>query len=192
MNPELNTKVVKLLDACLNNDRQYQKMFYQHFYAYAMSICLRYTKDRSEATEVLNDGFLKVFTKLGMYDRSKSLKGWIRRIMINTAIDLYRHESRYALQSDQLNSAQEVPAQELTISSLSYGEIIQEIQGLTPAYRTVFNLYVIDGYTHEEIAGKLHISVGTSKSNLSRAKAILQKRLVKIYQHEQAPKLGER
>lgn len=192
MNPELSTKVVNLLDACLKNDRQNQEMFYQHFYPYAMSICLRYTKDRSEATEVMNDGFLKVFTKLKLYDRTKSLKGWIRRIMINTAIDLYRHESRFASDSDQLESAEEIPTQEATISSLSYKEIIKEIQELTPGYRTVFNLYVMDGYTHEEIARKLHISVGTSKSNLSRAKTILQKRLVKMNKHERRPKLGER
>lgn len=112
--------------------------------------------------------------------------------MINTAIDLYRHESRFAMNSDQLESAQEVPTQEVTISSLAYKEIITQIQALTPAYRTVFNLYVIDGYTHEEIAGKLNISVGTSKSNLSRAKAVLQKRLVKMNQHERGPKLGKR
>lgn len=141
---------------------------------------------------MLNDGFLKVFTKLRLYDRTKSLKGWIRRIMINTAIDLYRHESRFAMHSDQLESAQEVSTQEVTISSLAYKEIITQIQALTPAYRTVFNLYVIDGYTHEEIADKLNISVGTSKSNLFRAKAILQKRLVKMNQYEQRSKLGKR
>lgn len=188
MNPELDTKVVNLLDACLKNDRQGHKMFYQHFYAYAMSICLRYTKDRSEATEVLNDGFLKVFTKLRLYDRGKSLKGWMRRIMINTAIDYYRHESRFTSMNDQLEDAQNASTQEATISSLTYDEIIVEIQGLSPAYRAVFNLYVMDGYSHEEIASKLDISVGSSKSNLSRARAILQKRLAKLYKHEQQPR----
>lgn len=192
VNPELSTKIINLLDGCLNNERQSQKMFYQHFYAYAMSICLRYTQNRSQATEVLNDGFLKVLTRLRHYDRQKSLTGWIRRIMINTAIDLYRKERRYATNIDQLENARDLPTQEDTISSLSYEEIIAEIQELTPAYRMAFNLYVIDGYTHEEIAGKLDISVGSSKSNLSRARAILQKRLANMYKHEQTPKLGKR
>jgi RNA polymerase sigma factor (sigma-70 family) len=188
VNPELDTKVVNLLEACLKNDRQGHKMFYQHFYAYAMSICLRYTKDRLEATEVLNEGFMKVFTKLRLYDRRKSLKGWIRRVMINTAIDYYRYKRRNTGKNDQLEDALNASTQEATISNISYDEIIAEIQELTPAYRTVFNLYVIDGYTHEEIAGKLDISVGSSKSNLSRARAILQKKLAKLYEHEQLPR----
>ena len=160
----------------------------QHFYGYALSICLRYTANRTEAIEVLNEGFLKVFTKLNMYDRDKSLKGWIRRIMINTSIDYFRQNKRHYSNSDDLENALEVSAQESTLSQLSYDEIVSEIQELTPAYRTVFNLYVIDGYNHEEISEKLEISVGTSKSNLSRARAILQKRLAKMYKHEQAPR----
>lgn len=163
-------------------------MLYQHFYGYALSICLRYTANRTEAIEVLNEGFLKVFTKLNLYDRNKSLKGWIRRIMINTSIDYFRQHKNYNSHSDHLENALEVSTREETLSHLSYQEIIAEIQELTPAYRTVFNLYVVDGYNHEEIAEKLEISVGTSKSNLSRARAILQQRLAKLNSHEQAPK----
>lgn len=188
VNPELSTKLVNLLDGCLKHDRQSQKMLYQHFYGYAMSVCLRYTSSRSEAIEVLNDGFLKVFTKLNLYDRSKSLKGWIRRIMINTSIDHYRHNLKHASTQGDLENALEVSAQETAISKLSFDEIVAEIQELTPAYRAVFNLYVIDGFNHEEIAEILEISVGTSKSNLSRARAALQKRLAKIYTHEQFSK----
>jgi RNA polymerase sigma factor (sigma-70 family) len=131
VNPELDTKVVNLLEACLKNDRQGHKMFYQHFYAYAMSICLRYTKDRLEATEVLNEGFMKVFTKLRLYDRRKSLKGWIRRVMINTAIDYYRYQRRNTGKNDQLEDALNASTQEATISNISYDEIIAEIQELT-------------------------------------------------------------
>lgn len=165
-------------------------MFYQHFFSYAMNVCLRYTSSRSEATEVLNEGFLKVFTKIDMYDQDKSLKGWIRRIMINTSIDYYRQNHKHSIYNNDIENAMHISEQEIAISKLSYEEIITEIQGLSPGYRTVFNLYVIDGFTHEEIAEQLGISVGTSKSNLYKAKATLQKRLVKIYKHEQASGLG--
>ena len=188
MNQELSTELLKLLDGCLKTHRQSQKMLYQHFYAYALSICLRYTSSRSEAVEVLNDGFLKIFTKISLYNPEKSLKGWIRRIMINTSIDHYRKQNRHWAELDDIENGLEVSVQETTLSKLTYDEIIAEVQELTPAYRAVFNLYVIDGFNHEEIAKQLEISVGTSKSNLSRARAILQRRLVKIFTHEQAPK----
>jgi RNA polymerase sigma factor (sigma-70 family) len=191
VNPELSIKVESLLKGCLKNDRKSQKMFYEHFFAYGMSICLRYTNSRSEATEVLNEAFMKIFTKLEMYDVQKSLKGWIRRIMINTSIDYYRQNHRYS-ESEDIDNAVHVSATESTLSNISYNEIINEIQELTPAYRNVFNLYVIDGYKHEEIAEQLGISVGTSKSNLSRARAILQQRLAKLYTHEQTSRLGGR
>ena len=191
MNPELDKKLVSILDGCLKGDQQSQKKLYQHFYGYALSICLRYTANKTEAIEVLNEGYLKVFTKLKLYDRNISLKGWIRRIMINSAIDFYRQHQRHISTSKHLENVQEVSAQETTISKLTYDEIIAEIQKLTPAYRTIFYLYVVDGFTHEEIAEKLDISVGTSKSNLSRARAILQKRLAKIYTNGRAPKSRE-
>lgn len=179
----VGTKLTNLLEGCLDNDRQSQQVLYKHFFGYAMSVCLRYARSREEATEVLNEGFLKVFTKLSLYDPGKSLKTWIRRIMINTAIDYYRANKRHEGSSAQLENALEISTQESAVSSLSYKEIICEIQHLTPAYRSVFNLYVIDGFNHEEIAGRLDISVGTSKSNLSRARGILKKRLTKLYSY---------
>lgn len=141
-----------------------------------MSICLRYTVSREEALDVLNEGFLKVFTKLGQYDAAKSLKGWIRRILINTAIDTYRQQHKHHYHTG-LEGVQQEQGDPSVLDQLSYDEIITEIQQLTPAYRTVFNLYVLDGFTHEEIAALLGISIGTSKSNLFRARAHLQQRL---------------
>ncbi|WP_224996633.1 sigma-70 family RNA polymerase sigma factor [Cesiribacter sp. SM1] len=192
MDPGISISLQNLLKGCQENDRQSQRMLYQHFYGYAMNICLRYTANRTEATEVLNEGFLKVFTKIEMYNQEKSLKGWIRRIMINSAIDYYRQNSRHTNNNSDIENAMKVSEQETVSSKLSYDEILTEIQALSPAYRTVFNLYVIDGFTHEEIAGQLGISVGTSKSNLFKAKALLQKRLTKIYDHEQAPGVAKR
>ncbi|WP_040397377.1 RNA polymerase sigma factor [Cesiribacter andamanensis] len=166
-----------LLEGCLKHDRACQQAFYAHYYGYAMSICLRYTASRDEAQDVLNDGFLKVFTRLEQYDRARSLKGWIRRILINTAIDTYRqqhkhfyHDSLEVLQQQELGDPS-------ALDQLSYEELLGQIRALTPAYRAVFNLYVLDGYTHEEIADILGISIGTSKSNLSRARLQLQQRI---------------
>ncbi len=176
-----------MLDGCLKNDRASQHAFYKHYYGYAMSICLRYTSSRDEALDVLNEGFLKVFTKLSQYHAGKSLKGWIRRILINTAIDTYRQQHRHQHHSG-LESVQHEVDEPSALDQLSYEEILKEVQTLTPAYRTVFNLYVLDGFAHEEIADLLGISVGTSKSNLSRARAHLQHRLSQQYQkdHEKA------
>ncbi|MBA4054392.1 MAG: RNA polymerase subunit sigma-70 [Marivirga sp.] len=161
-------------------------MLYQHYYGYAMSVCLRYSKSREESREILNDGFMKVFTRLGLRDATSSFKSWLRKIMINSAIDHYRKYSKHYNQEEVSESIAWVPHHESdAISDLAYSELIEMIQQLSPAYRTVFNLYVIDGFTHEEIASQLEISVGTSKSNLFKArehlKAVFKKNNIKRY-----------
>jgi RNA polymerase sigma factor (sigma-70 family) len=171
-------QVEELLTGCLKNSREAQRKLYQHFYGYAMSVCVRYCKDTEEAKEVLNDGFMKVFTKLKQYNHDKPFKGWVRRIMINTALDNYRHNLKYYHASD-IETAPPMADTADTISSLNYEYLIGLIQQLSPAYRTVFNLYVIDGYTHDEIGEILGISAGTSKSNLSKARANLREVLKK-------------
>ncbi|WP_317195497.1 RNA polymerase sigma factor [Rufibacter psychrotolerans] len=171
-------EVVELLRGCLRNDREAQRKLYQRFYGYAMSVCVRYSADVEEAREVLNDGFMKVFTRLAQYDPNKPFKGWIRRIMINTALDNYRHNLKHYHAAD-LDTSPPVAATADVVSDLNYEYLMGLIQQLSPAYRTVFNLYVIDGYTHEEIAGMLGISPGTSKSNLSKARANLREVLKK-------------
>src|SRR5690554_5840838 len=143
-----------------------------------MSICLRYTANRDEAVEVLNDGFMKVFVHIGQYDIHQPFKAWFRRILINTTINNYKKNARH--QHETLDMIPERPdIQQDALDELSYQEVIGAIQALPLAYRTVFNLYVIEGYTHEEIAGILHISEGTSKSNLSRARANLRNIIAK-------------
>ncbi len=168
-----------LLAGCLRQQRRSQEELYRQFYGYAMSICLRYTQTREEAVEVLNDGFLKVFTKLNQYDLSKPFKPWLRRIMINTATDYYRQAVPHYYQSD-LMAAEQVSSHEADVlSSLGHDYLLSLVQRLTPAYRMVFNLFAIDGYSHDEIAAKLGISVGTSKSNLTRARENLRLMLPK-------------
>lgn len=178
--PEYNSAVLQeLLDGCLQKNRRSQELLYKQFYGYAMSICLRYTRSREEAKEILNDGFLKVFTKLDSFDAGRPFKTWLSRIMINTALDHYRQEVRRDV-FDDVEVAEQVSVDETVISKLSHDELVALIQRLTPAYRLVFSLSAIDGYTHEEIADQLNISVGASKSNLSRAREKLREMLSKI------------
>ena len=150
-----------------------------------MAICLRYSDHYQQAVEIVNDGFLKVFTKLDKYNTNKSFKGWVRRIMINSAIDHFRKEKKYAA-TDSIDNHETASFEPTAVQNLSYDEVIQQIQKLSPSYRAVFNLYVIDGYKHHEISEILNISIGTSKSNLSRARSLLQRALLKTYKDELA------
>ncbi len=144
------------------------------FYGYGMSITLRYADSREQAAEVLNDAFMKVFTNIEKYNPNRSFKPWLRQIIVNTAINQY-HKNQNKFQKTDLESINQKPARKQEVlSGMSYDEIIEMVQQLTPAYRTVFNLYVIEGFKHKEIADMLDIAVGTSKSNLSKAKKNLQ------------------
>lgn len=155
-----------------------------------MSICLRYAKSKMEAQEILNDSFLKVFIKIEKYNVEKSFKGWLRRILINTALDNYRKYSKhYYLQN--INSIPDVQDNNVDVQAeLAYEDLLAIIQQLSPAYRTIFNLYVIDGFKHEEIAEKLNISVGTSKSNLSKARENIRILIKKNDQESYAKFIG--
>ena len=143
-----------------------------------MSICLRYSRTREEAVEILNDGFVKIFTKLHKYTKGLSFKGWLRRVMINAAIDYYRRNEKHYNSMDISHAQYEVSNVENALDKLSAQEIIEAIQSIPPSYRMVFNLFVIEGYKHEEIANQLNISIGTSKSNLAIARNKLQKILL--------------
>lgn len=171
----------EILEGCLRNDRKCQELLYKQFYGYAMGVCLRYIPNEDETVEVVNDGFLKIFQKMQLYDVDKPFKVWLRRIMINTALDHYRQNLKYQQNEDSSASENHIGVSEnnTVYSHLAYEELITLIQKLSPAYRAVFNLYVIDGYSHEEIARQLGISEGTSKSNLARARENLRNMLLK-------------
>lgn len=180
------SELAVIIDGCLHGRREAQKTLYELYYSYAMSVCLRYSRSREESREILNDGFMKVFTRLGLRDEKGSFKGWVRKIMINAAIDHYRKYSKHYLLDETEDAARWVPATGGdAIGHISHTELISMIQQLPPGYRAVFNLHVIDGYTHEEIASQLDISVGTSKSNLFKAreylKVVLKNNNVKRY-----------
>ena len=150
-----------------------------------MSVCDRYTNNQDDAVEILNDGFLKVFKEIHRYqpayaDVVGSFMGWLRKIMVYTAIDHFRRNQKHRFTAELDNGIIQIASGgEDALDKISYDEIIRSIQKVTPGYRTVFNLFVIEGFSHEEIAEKLGISVGTSKSNLSKARKQLQKILLK-------------
>lgn len=175
------------VEACGLNSRESQKIIYGSFYGYAMAICDRYTNKQEDAVEILNDGFLKVFKDIHNFkpayaDIVSSFKGWIRKIMIYTAIDHFRKHHKHQLVSKLDDVTYQLPpVYDDAVDKLSYEEIIRAVQELSPAYRTVFNLFVIEGLSHEEIAEHLGISTGTSKSNLFKARLQLQKILFKNY-----------
>lgn len=151
------------------------------FYAYGMSITLRYADSRDQAAAILNDAFVKVFTNIRKYDKNRPFKPWLRRIIINTAINYY-HQNKNTHQLENLEMVEkQLGKDERIISGISYDEIITMVQQLTPGYRAVFNLYVIEGFKHHEIADMLDISIGTSKSNLAKAKRNLQSILEKNF-----------
>ena len=173
------------IQGCVSNDRKSQKVIYETFYGYARSICDRYTKNDDDALEILNDGFLKIFREIYRYkpsyaDEISSFKGWLRKIIIYTAIDHFRKNRKHSLTVGLDDNVTQLSSKfETAIDQISYEEILSSIQKLTPGYRTIFNLFVIEGFSHEEIANQLGISVGTSKSNLSKARKQLQKILLK-------------
>jgi len=175
------SELKQLIRGCTLNQRESQKKIYDSFYSYGMAICDRYTKQREDAIEIFNDSFLKVFKEIHRYkpayaDEGNSFKGWIRQIIIHTAIDHCRKNNNHYFTSDIDESHVYVPdSVGNALDSISYDEIIRSIQNISPAYRMVLNLFIIDGYSHEEIAEKLGISIGTSKSNLFKARQQLQK-----------------
>jgi RNA polymerase sigma factor (sigma-70 family) len=170
--------LLPLIRACRQQDRLAQKQLYCQFYNYGMTLCCRYAPNMEEAKEILNDAFVKIFSKIDHYDESLSFSGWIHRIIVNTAIDFYR-KHRFDEPVLDLVHAQYVDIQEDMLAAMSTKEIMNLVQQLTPSYRIVFNLHVVEGYAHEEIATMLQISVGTSKSNLARAKLKLQQLILK-------------
>ena len=167
----------KLINGCIKQDRKSQKALYKAFYGFAIGICLRYTGNRDDAAEVMNQGFLKVFNKIDTLDPSRPFKAWLGRIMINVSIDHYRANLKMAY-SEDLENAENVDDGTFTDSALNYQDLLAMVQQLPQGYRAVFNLFAIDGYSHEEIAATLNISVGTSKSNLFKARQKLKQMIL--------------
>ena len=173
------TQDTDLIEGCLKGNRKMQQELYERFAPKMYGVCLRYAGTATEAEDILQEGFIKVFKKMGSFRNEGSFEGWIRRIFVNTAIEHFRKKAY--LQPITEWEETTVEGKYLSIlDELAEQDIIGLIQKLSPGYRTVFNMYVVEGYTHREISELLGISEGTSKSQLSRAKMILQE-LVQVY-----------
>lgn len=173
-----NINLQLLIEGCRNENRHSQRKLYEHFYGYAMSVALRFGESREEALEIVNDSFLKVFNRLDQYDTSFPFKAWFRKILINAAVDYFRkfHKHPKYLEMTEIREARNSES----IQSFSQeDDMLPIVQKLPPAYRMVFNLYVMEEYKHHEVAEILNISVGTSKSNLARAKMKLREMVLK-------------
>jgi RNA polymerase sigma-70 factor (ECF subfamily) len=165
---------------CQEGNPGAQRELYDMFKPKMFGICLRYAGNYHDAEDIMQEGFIKVFEKIHQFGFKGAFEGWIRRIMVNTALEKYRmHFQTVSLQDNPAGAELE---QEIDVTSnIEVKELLNIIQDLTPRYRLVFNLYAIEGYSHKEISEMLQITEGTSKSNLSRARVILQEKVNKYY-----------
>lgn len=176
-----------LIEGCISEDRKMQYQLYERYAPKMYGVCLRYAANAEEAEDILQEGFIKVFKKVGSYRNEGSFEGWIRRIFVNTAIEHFRKKTYLQPITEQEENTLEGKYLSV-LDDLAEKDIVQLVQQLSPGYRTVFNMYVIEGYTHKQIADILGISEGTSKSQLSRAKLILQDLVMKyIDKRKQVP-----
>ena len=171
-NSDINTKIF------LQNDQKSHEHLYKYFAPKMYGICLRFAGNEMEADDILQEGFIKIFIKIKEFRNEGSLEGWIRRTIINTAINHYRKNLRYAKFQDIDDLEVPISNEENIYDKLSKEELVKLVQELPNGYRTVFNLNVIEGYTHKEIGKMLNISDNTSKSQLTRARSILQKKVL--------------
>lgn len=182
--------VITITDGCKRQEAPYQKLYYERYYGYALKIVFRYVNHYEKAKDLVNDGFIKIYNNIHLFnfagstlsDNERLMLGWVKRIMVNTAIDELR---KNYVESFTIEYPDQIWVDESMVfdagDKLLYKELILEIKKLSPSYRLIFNLFVIDGYKHHEIAKMLGISIGTSKSSLWKARAHLMKRIKKLY-----------
>ncbi len=176
----LNEELENIIRGCQQQDTKAQKGLYDLFGGKMYGICLRYGGNQNDAKDILQEGFLKVFEKIHQFGFKGSFEGWMRRIFVNTALEKYRGQSKVINIQDGWRDFNDEGYEHIS-GSITAKELTELVQALSPKYRTVFNLYAIEGYSHKEISEKLGISEGTSKSNLSRARVILQERIRQLY-----------
>lgn len=174
--------LVELVKRCAQNDRKAQAEVYQIYSGKLFALCLKYSKNYQEAQDNLQDGFLTIFSKVGQFKHKGSFEGWMKRIIINTALQKYRQQ--ILLSVVVTNDIPEDTTVDVNEDAISIDFLLNLIQNLSVRYRMVFNLYVLDGYSHKEISNELKITVGTSKSNLSRARLILKEKIEKKMESE--------
>ncbi len=169
-----------IIEGCRKGKPESQEKLYQLVAPGMYAVCLQYASDEDEAKDIMQDGFIKVFRKMDQYRGTGSLEGWIRRIIVNTALEKLR-KSRHLGKLEEHEGDDSLTEEPDVYGELEAEELLELIRELSPRYRAVFNLYAIEGYTHQEISEMLSISEGTSKSNLSRARTLLQSRIQEKY-----------
>jgi RNA polymerase sigma factor (sigma-70 family) len=176
----LKHKEEDFINACIQKERWAQKQLYETYYSKMIGVCLRYARDPDEAKDILHEGFIKVFRHISKYQPGTSLNAWIKRIMVNTCIDYYRKMSRR--RTEEMEQASGYTTNEPNaVDNCSEQDILKSVQSLSPAYRAVFNLYIIEGFSHREIGEKLGITESTSRSNLVKARLKLRVMLAPKY-----------
>ena len=176
MNLNRKLSIDDLLEGCKRRERRTQELLYKVLASKMLGVCMRYAKDSYEAEDMLQIGFVKVFQKVDLFRGDGSFEGWIRRIMVNTAIETYRKNQR-GLNVVDIDEVIESPQVTFDMNRLEVNDLLNLIKELSPGYKLVFNLYAIEGYSHKEIAEQLGISEGASKSQLSRARSLLKEKI---------------
>jgi RNA polymerase sigma factor (sigma-70 family) len=171
-------ELLKIIKSCLAGNRRDQELLYRRFAGKLYAVCLQYAGSDDEARDILQEGFIKIFANLGQYKNEGSFEGWMRRIIVNTALEKFRNRHNlYRIDDiDSIIEFESEPEKE-DYADLQACDLLGLIRDLPPKYRMVFTLYAIEGYSHKEISDMMNISEGTSKSNLSRARFILQKKV---------------
>lgn len=162
----------QLIENCKNNDTQAQSELYKLFSSKLFSVCLKYSRNTAEAEDNLQDAFLTIFEKIKQFKHKGSFEGWLKRITVNTVLQRYRKEKVFDIITDEIAEDNDIDIED---NDVSIDYLLKIIQELPDRYRLVFSLYVLDGYSHKDIAHMLEINIGTSKSNLARARQILKK-----------------
>jgi RNA polymerase sigma-70 factor (ECF subfamily) len=170
----------QVIRGCIDGERGSQKALYDHFASKMLGVCMRYARDRAEAEDMLQEGFVKVFHNISRFKNEGSFEGWVRKIMVFNAINYFKHRSR-KFQEDLDTEGYDSGYNDLIVEKISAKEIIALVQQMPEGYRMIFNLYAIEGYTHKEISEMLGIATGTSKSQYARAKTYMQQVLAKHY-----------
>lgn len=169
----------QLIKGCIAKDRKYQELLYKRFSSKMYAICMRYAGEPSGAQDMLQDGFVRVYSNIERFRGEGSFEGWVRRIFVNTALEVLRKKGNMYVVSDTTNIRLE-QNEENSLQHLMKEDLMAMVQSLSAGYRTVFNLYAIEGFSHKEIGEMLNITEGTSKSQLARARYLLQKKVAQL------------
>ncbi|MDH6533717.1 sigma-70 family RNA polymerase sigma factor [Parabacteroides sp. 52] len=170
-----------LIEGCKEGNRLAQKELYETYSRKMMGVCLRYVNDRETASDLLQDGFVKVFTAIGSYTGAGSFEGWMRKIFVNCALEYLRKSDVLREAIDLDHSMELVQPDSSVLSTMAAAELMQLVRDLPAGFRTVFNLFAIEGYSHKEISEMLQISESTSRSQFTRAKQLLQRKINELY-----------